>query len=268
MARSSSLHLGEAVGIAASSLWAHKLRSVLTLIGVVIGVAAVIAVVSLINGANQYVATKVFNLGADVFALAKQPSIVTNVDDFLEFQKRKRITMDDFDSIRARCKSCKQIGASIGGRVETRSGLNSLKDTNLRAWTPQMPELYDVDLVEGRHLTDADLRDAASVCLIVTDLVDNLLPGVDPVGKEIRWNNIACTVIGVGKKEGTSLGTSLANWVILPLTTYLKEYGCQQESIRVTARAGSAAKIQDSVDEVRQIMRGRNHLAYAMKDDF
>jgi len=268
MGRSSSLHLGEAVGIAASSLWAHKLRSVLTLVGVVIGVAAVITVVSLINGANQYVATKVFNLGADVFALAKQPSIVTNVDDFLEFQKRKRITMDDFDSIRALCKSCKQIGASIGGRVETRSGLNSLKDTNLRAWTPQMPELYDVDLVEGRHSTDADLRAAAPVCVIGTDLVDNLLPGVDPVGKEIRWNNIACTVIGVGKKEGTSLGTSLDNWIILPLTTYLKEYGSQQESLRVTARAASAGKIQDSVDEVRQIMRGRHHLAYAVKDDF
>ncbi len=268
MQRNSRLHLGEAVGIAASSLWTHKLRSVLTLVGVVIGVAAVIAVVSLINGANQYVATKVFNLGADVFALAKQPSIVTNVDDFLEFQKRKRVTFDDYDAIRAQCKSCKQIGASIGGRVETRSGLNSLKDTNLRAWTPEMPQLYDVDLLEGRHITEADLRAAAPVCVIGTDLVDNLLPGVDPVDKEIRWNNISCTVIGVGKKEGTSLGTSLDNWIILPLTTYLKEYGSQQDSLRVTSRAASAAKIQDSVDEVRQIMRGRHHLAYAAKDDF
>src|SRR5215469_15440220 len=204
MARSSSLRLGEAVGIAASSLWAHKLRSVLTLIGVVVGVAAVIAVVSLINGANQYVATKIFNLGADIFALAQQPSIVTNMDDFLEFQKRKHITMDDFDSIRALCKSCKQVGASIGGRVETRSGLNSLKDTNLRAWTPQMPELYDVDLVEGRHTTDADLRAAAPVCTVGMDIVENLLSGVDPVGKEIRWNNFQCQIIGVGKKQGTS----------------------------------------------------------------
>jgi putative ABC transport system permease protein len=268
MAKNANLHLSEAISIAASSLWAHKLRSVLTLIGVVIGVAAVIAVVSLINGANQYVATKVFNLGADVFALSKQPSIITNVDDFLEFQKRKRITFDDYDAIRNECKSCKAIGASIGGRVETRSGLNSLKDTNLRAWTPQMPELYDVDLVEGRHTTEADLQSAAPVCVIGTDLVDNLLPGVDPVGKEIRWNNIACTVIGVGKKEGTSLGTSLDNWIILPLTTYLKEYGSQQDSLRVTARAGSAEKIQDSVDEVRQIMRGRHHLSYTSKDDF
>src|SRR6266852_3054358 len=237
MANTSTMNLKEAVTIATSSLWAHKLRSVLTLIGVVIGVAAVIAVVSLINGANQYVATRVFRLGADVFGVSRQPSIITNVDDFLEFQKRKRLTIDDFVAVRELCKSCKEIGASLGGRVETKSGLNSLKDTNLRAWTPQMAELYDVDLVAGRHITDTDLQEAASVCVI-------------------------------GKKEGTSLGTSLDNWIILPHSTYKKEYGTQQDSLRITARAASAAKIQDSVDEVRQIMRGRRHLAYGKKDDF
>ena len=263
-----TLHWGEAVSIAAASLWAHKLRSVLTLIGVVIGVAAVIAVVSLINGANEYVATKVFNLGADVFGLAKQPPIITNVDDYLEFQKRKRITYEDYEAVVAECKSCKQIGASLGGRVEIRRGLNSLKDTNLRAWTPPMAELYDVDLTEGRHITDADLHAASPVCVIGTDIVENLMPGIDPIAKEIRWNNITCQVIGVGKKEGSSLGTSLDNWIILPLTTYMKDYGSQQDSLRVTARANSAARIQDSVDEVRQIMRGRHHLAYQAKDDF
>ena len=263
-----TLHWGEAVSIAAASLWAHKLRSVLTLIGVVIGVAAVIAVVSLINGANEYVATKVFNLGADVFGLAKQPSIITNVDDYLEFQKRKRITYEDYEAVVAECKCCKQIGASLGGRVEIRSGLNSLKDTNLRAWTPPMAELYDVDLTEGRHITDADLHGASPVCVIGTDIVENLMPGIDPIAKEIRWNNITCQVIGVGRKEGSSLGTSLDNWIILPLTTYMKDYGSQQDSLRVTARANSAARIQDSVDEVRQIMRGRHHLAYEAKDDF
>src|SRR5947207_15036245 len=100
MARPSTMNFYEAVAIATSSLWAHKLRSVLTLLGVVIGVAAVIAVVSLINGANQYVATKVFNLGADVFWVSKQPSIITNVDDRLEFQKRKRIDSDDYNAIK------------------------------------------------------------------------------------------------------------------------------------------------------------------------
>jgi putative ABC transport system permease protein len=261
------MHLTEAVSIATSSLWAHKLRSVLTLIGVVIGVTSVIAVVSLINGANQYVATRVFRLGADVFGLSKQPSIITNVDDFLEFQKRKRITYEDFEAVRDLCQSCKEVGAALGGRVQTKSGLNSLTDTNLRAWTPQMAELYDVDLVAGRHITDTDLRDASPVCVIGQDLVENLLPGVDPIGKEIRWNNTPCQVIGIGKKEGSALGTSLDNWIILPLNTYNKENGNQQDSLRVTVRAG-AASIQASVDEVRQIMRGRHHLAYGSKDDF
>jgi putative ABC transport system permease protein len=262
------MNFTEAVAISTSSLWAHKLRSVLTLIGVVIGVASVIAVVSLINGANKYVATRVFRLGADVFGLSRQPSIVTNVDDFLAFQKRKIITYDDYEAIHELCKSCKGVGASLGGRIEAKSGANSLKDTNLRAWTPEMPELYDVDLVEGRHITEADLHSAAPVCVIGMDLVDNLLPGLDPVGKEIRWNNNPCEIIGVGKKEGSSLGTSLDNWVILPLSTYRKDFGNQQDSLRVTARAMSAAKIQETVDEVRQIMRGRHHLSYGTKDDF
>jgi putative ABC transport system permease protein len=262
------MNLGEAVEIATSSLWAHKLRSLLTLLGVVIGVAAVIAVVSLINGANQYVTTKVFNLGADVFGLSKQPSIITNVDEFVEFQKRKRILWDDYEAVRDLCKSCKEVGAAQGGRAETKSGLNSLKDTNLRAWTPEMAHLYDVDLVAGRHLTQSDLQGASSVCVIGWDLVENLLPGVDPMEKEIRWNNIPCTVVGVGKKQGSTLGTSQDNWIILPLTTYRNNFGTQRDSLRVAVRAESAARIQDSVDEVRQIMRGRHHLPFNAKDDF
>src|SRR5215470_7473158 len=127
MARPSTMNLSEAVAIASSSLWAHKLRSVLTLIGVVIGVAAVIAVVSLNNGANQYVATKVFNLGADVFGVSFQPSIVRSVDEWLEFQKRKRLNWDDYRAIKDQCKSCKEVGASLGGRVEVRSGVIRLK---------------------------------------------------------------------------------------------------------------------------------------------
>ena len=96
------MHFTEAVAIATSSLWMHKLRSVLTLLGVVIGVTSVIAVVSLINGANQYVATRVFRLGADVFGLSKQPSIVTNVDDFLEFKSADA----SLTKITRRCGRC------------------------------------------------------------------------------------------------------------------------------------------------------------------
>src|SRR5260370_14560812 len=163
MPRASTMHFTEAVAIATSSLWAHKLRSVLTLIGVVIGVTSVIAVVSLINGANQYVATRVFRLGADVFGLSKQPSIITNVDDFLEFQKRKRITYEDFEAARDLCNSCKDVGAVLGGRVEAKSGLNSPKDTNRLAWAPQMTELYGFLLVARPHIPETDVRDTPPI---------------------------------------------------------------------------------------------------------
>jgi putative ABC transport system permease protein len=261
------MNLGEAMEIAAASLWAHKLRSALTLLGVVIGVTSVIAVVSLINGANSYVATKVFNLGADVFGVAKQPYIVTNVDDFLEYQKRRKITLEDYEAVREQCRSCSDVGASVGGRMETRSDLNSLKDTNLRAWTPSMARLYDVELESGRHMTDNDYQGTAPVCVIGWDLVENLMPGVDPLGKEVHFENNVCQVIGVGKKVGTVLGQSRDNWIIIALTAYRKSYGTQ-DSVRITCRTANAARIENSEDEVRQIMRGRRHLGYGAKDDF
>src|SRR5579872_4187294 len=107
------MHILEAMRIALQSLWANKLRSLLTLLGVVIGIASVIAVVTFINGINGYVAEKIFNLGADVFIISKQANVITNVDQFLEAQKRKNLTLEDFEAVRENCKSCKTVGASV-----------------------------------------------------------------------------------------------------------------------------------------------------------
>src|SRR5664280_2669476 len=106
------MNIAEAIRIALLSLWANKLRSVLTLLGVVIGVAAVIAVVTFVNGINGYVAEKIFNLGADVFILSKAPNVITNVDTYLESQRRKEITLDDYDAVAAGCSACRFVGAS------------------------------------------------------------------------------------------------------------------------------------------------------------
>src|ERR1700746_3237630 len=100
----------EAVKIALQSLWANKLRTILTLLGVVIGVASVIAVVTLVNGANRYVATKVNKYGADVFTISKQPQIITNYADYVRFQKRKNITLDEYRYLSDNCKHCEQVG--------------------------------------------------------------------------------------------------------------------------------------------------------------
>src|SRR6059058_1953967 len=106
------MHIIEAMRIALQSLWANKLRSVLSLIGIVIGVASVIAVMTFINGINGYVAEKIFRLGADVFKITKQPTVITSADQFLEAQKRKNFTLDDYRYVLEHCKSCKVVGAN------------------------------------------------------------------------------------------------------------------------------------------------------------
>src|SRR3954462_7512315 len=109
----STMNFTEAVLIALSSLRANRLRSILTLLGVVIGVTTVITVVSFISGLNNYVETKIFNLGPDVFIVSKASQVITSLDEFLESQKRKMITMDDMDAVRAGCASCKAIAAAF-----------------------------------------------------------------------------------------------------------------------------------------------------------
>ena len=129
----------EAIRIALQSLWANKLRSVLTLLGVVIGVAAVIAVVTFVNGINGYVAEKIFNLGANVFIVSKQPNVVTDVDDFIEGNKRKDLTLDEYREAAAGCAACQVVGAGIrnfNGKVVY--GTQNSTDTWIRGWTPTM----------------------------------------------------------------------------------------------------------------------------------
>src|SRR5713226_3236203 len=112
MAERATMSFGEAIEIAAGSLWTHKLRSVLTLLGVVIGVTSVIAVVSFIHGLNRYVAEKVFNLGADVFLVNRGPIIALKIEDYLETQKRKKLVMEDYEAVREVCQACLAVGAA------------------------------------------------------------------------------------------------------------------------------------------------------------
>jgi len=268
MDRRATMGFGEAVEIAAASLWTHKLRSVLTLLGVVIGVTSVIAVVSIINGLNSYVAEKIFNLGADVFLVNRGKTIITNIDDYLVEQKRRKLTMEDYEAVRDACRSCKDVGAAIRKEgSEVKYGQNYLRDSILRPWTPSMARIYDIEIASGRHITDADMRSTASVCAVGWDIVDNLFPNVDPIGKEIRVDGEVCQVIGVGKKLGSALGQSRDNWVILPISRYQKSFGTDQ-SIRIWGKAHSPERLDATIDEVRQILRGRRHLAYGAKDDF
>jgi putative ABC transport system permease protein len=260
----------EAIRIALQSLWANKLRSILTLLGVVIGVAAVIAVVTFVNGINGYFAEKVFNLGADVFLVFKVSPAVTNVDHFLEGEKRKDLTMEDYQAVAEACRHCEFVGAFVrtdSGHVKY--GEQSSSDTMVRGVTPAMPNILDLDLSAGRMLTPNDVNSTASVAVIGTDIVDNLLPGTDPLGKEIRIDGWTYTVIGVGKKKGKSLGQSLDNFAMIPITSYLKQYGTHRANIRISGKAeGVGSALETAMDETRVALRSRRHDAPGADDSF
>ncbi len=262
------MSFGEAAKIAMASLWAHKLRTVLTLLGVVIGVTSVIAVVSLIGGLNAYVADKVFNLGADVFLVSRGPLVTLNVDDYMKTQKRRKLKMDDYEFVRDNCKSCTAIGAELThGNSKVQYGTDYIENTNVMGWTEEMPDLENYDLDSGRHINLTDVEHRSPVCTVGYDIQDKLFPGVDAIGREIRVDTSLCQIIGVGKKLGTVFGASRDNWVEVPITTFQKTYG-SDNSLTIWGKGQGVDTMQQSMDEVRSLLRGKRHLAYNTADDF
>jgi putative ABC transport system permease protein len=263
------MHTFEAIRIALQSLRANKLRSALTLLGVVISVAAVIAVVTFVSGINGYVAEKVFNLGTDVFIISKVSPVITNVDQLLEGEKRKNIEIEDYQAVLEGCKHCSMVGASVGnGNGHVKNGQQELSDCRIRGLTASMPAILDIDLDRGRMVNDADNNNRSNVAVIGTDVVDNLFPGSDPLDKEIRLEGQVYRVVGIGKKQGTTLGQSRDNYVLIPISTYLKQYGTHT-SIFISAKAnGVGAQLQSAIDDARVILRSRRHDPPGQPDSF
>ena len=262
------MEFAEGFRIALQSLWANKLRTVLTLLGVVIGVASVIAVVTLVNGANVYVATKINKQGADVFTISQQPAFTTSYKEYLKYQKRKVISLDEYRSIQSECSLCLQVGAmqATTGKIVYRA--QSSTDTTIRGYTTLMPEMQNLNIVEGRSLTQADEEHAASVAIVGSDIEENLLKGEDPIGKEIRVGGVPYTIVGLGEKQGKTLGQSQDNWVAVPLTGYQKTYGTAK-SVTIYSKAPSGAEAMEvASDQARLIMRGMRHDRPGEEDSF
>jgi len=264
------MRAAEAIKIALQSLWANKLRSCLTLLGVVIGVAAVIAVVTFVSGINGYVAEKIFNLGADVFIMFKVSPAVTNVDHYIEGQKRKDLTMDDYRAVQEGCKLCAYVGAyARNNSGHVKYGEQALSDTIVQGMTPAVAITQDADIDSGRMINETDLDNDSPVVVVGTDIVDNLMPGVDPIGKEIRIDGWIYRVIGVGKKKGSTFGQSLDNWVFMPLSSWFKQYGVYNSNMRISAKAvGTGAVLDEAMDEARVIVRARRHDLPGGEDSF
>jgi putative ABC transport system permease protein len=262
------MHYTEAFKLALQSLWGNKLRSILTLIGVVMGVASVIMVITLVNGANRYVSTKLSGYGADVFTVSRMSAVIFSAEDYFKYQKRKIIRIEDYQAVRDECQSCAEVGTLLSKSTNVVYNGHSSNNTEVRGYTWNMLALNNIDIAFGRGFTPADEDKGTHDAIIGYDIIDNLMPDGDPIGKELRVDGIPYTIVGVGERQGKTLGQSQDNWVAVPISTYQQTYGFN-DSLTIYARAnGNAEVMERAEDEVRVIMRARRHDAVGTPDDF
>src|SRR3984957_20678706 len=260
--------LTEAFKLALQSLWANKLRTILTLIGVVMGVASVIMVITLVNSANLWVSTKLSGYGADVFTVTRMSAVIFSPEEYFKFQKRKFVRIEDYEAIRDQCAQCTEVGALLNKSTNVVANGHSSNNTDVRGYTWTMLSLNNLDIALGRGFTPADQEHATHNVIVGYDIVNNLLGDGDPIGKEIRADGIPYTIIGVGDRQGKTFGQSQDNWVAVPITTYQQIYG-YNDSVDIYARAGGGSLgMVRAEDEARVIMRSRRHNAPGAADDF
>ena len=262
------MQLIEAFKLALQSLWGNKLRTILTLIGVIMGVASVIMVITLVQGAKRYISTKLSGYGADVFTVTRMSSVIMSPEEYFMYQKRKIVHMDDYQALKSNCSQCSEVGALLSKSTKVVYNGHSSNNTDVRGYTWTMLALNNIDIALGRGFTPIDDERATKVAVIGYDIVDNLMGDGDPIGKEIRVDGVPYTVVGVGDRQGKTLGQSQDNWVAVPITTYQQIYG-YNDSVDIYARvAGGAQVMVEAEDEARVLMRTRRHVAVGAKDDF
>jgi putative ABC transport system permease protein len=259
---------GEAVRIALTSLRANKLRSLLTVLGILIGVSSVIAIVAITEGLDRYMSEKVLELGTRSFRLQRGPDIITNHEQWMAVMRRKRINLADLEAMRKACTLCSEVGAQVDTGGSVKRGRVIQKNVALNGITENISRIGSIrELAAGRHIVQQDIDQAAMVAVIGTDLVDAFFGTMEPIGKEIDVDGHPLKVVGVAEKKGAVFGQSQDNFVWMPISTFQKLYGARR-SLAISAEASSMATFEAAQDQMRVAMRARRHLTYEKPDDF
>jgi len=262
------MELAEALKVALQSLWANKMRTVLTIIGMVIGIASLIAVITLVQGAKWWVINKIATKGSNTLTVTKLPAVIMTPQEYLKDNKRKDLTYRDYLYLQQTCTLCQSIGAELSSSGTVISGKQSSNNTDVNGWTASMEQINDLKVVQGRPLTQMDDELGTHDIIAGYDIVHNLLPNMDPIGQELRVDGEAYTVVGVGERQGAIFGQSQDNYVDMPLSTYLHTHG-EHESIEISAAASTApGALDNAIDQVRALLRARRHDLPGTDDDF
>jgi len=259
----------EAFWIAVEALRSHKMRSFLTLLGVVIATTTLIVVMSIVNGMNVYIATKIANLGTNTFVV-HQFKWAQSYDYFVKALRRnKPIRLDDYEFLRDNLAGYQHISAlaQLEPGPEARYKGHVIDEVNLMGLTPSHMDIGREKVQYGRYLSDQDYNHKTSVCFIGQDIVEKLFPGIDPLDKELLVGGHPFRVIGVAEKFGSIFGISQDNFVFIPLTTFRSFYMARPELV-VFIRAPDSKRITELEDETRVLMRARRHVPYNEEDTF
>ena len=265
--RAGLVTLLETLRLALESLRAHKLRSFLTLLGVILAVTTLVVVMSVVTGMNTYVADRIANLGANVF-LVDRFGIITSQDEYVKAQKRPLIEMVDYERLRDTMRTARAVAAEDDRNVQVRSGNVKMDNTDVMGVTYNFAEVRNINVAQGRFLTQADDEHHSEVVFLGSDVAKKFFPNVDPIGKNINAETHSYTVIGVAEPIGSAFGQSQDNYMMIPMGTYAKEWHRQRDWITVFVQAPAAELMPAAQDEARMLMRAWRHLPYDAKDNF
>jgi putative ABC transport system permease protein len=265
--RAGAVTMVETLRLSLDALRAHKLRSFLTLLGVILAVTTLVAVMSVVAGLNFYVADRVANLGANVF-LVDRFGIITSEVEWVKAQKRPLVTLEEFEWLRDNMKTASRVAAAGWVNTDIRSGSILLENTRVTGATADYTELRNIGLASGRYITEADDLHHSPICFIGTDVAKKFFPNVDPVGKTIRAGTHTYEVVGVATPIGSAFGQSQDNYMLIPLVTYYKEWHTQEDWLAIFIQAQNTEMMDASRDEATMLMRARRHLSWNAKDNF
>jgi putative ABC transport system permease protein len=264
----------EILKVAVAAIWAHKLRSALTLLGMIVGVTAFVTVVSLIQGFNVYIDEKIAGIGAKSFSVQRFNPFedFKDTDTIAAAQRRnKELTLDDYEYLKERAQLIGKIGAKARGTPSlVKRNDQVLEDVIVIGATANTSDIDNRTIADGRFFIDSENDGAARVAYVGADIATKLFPAGNPIGGEIDIRGLPFRVIGVEEVKGTVFGIPQDNFIVIPLKTYAVNYGplMRQRSLYFTATSKTDDQFNDAVEETRLLLRARRRLGPNEKDNF
>ena len=260
------MNLRESMGIALGGIRANKLHSFLTLLGIIIGVASVIAVVSFVEGLNRFVTQKLLNAGANVFVVDKY-GFITSQEAFDEASKNPDVTLDDADALRRGVRHASMVVAQAGSLAPIRYRNKVMKAVAVNGRSAGYDVVDDITIGQGRHLSELDDTERRAVAVIGPEVADELFGTLDPLGRLIRIDRYEFEVVGVTQAKGKIFGQSQDRFVTVPVQTFTK-YWQERGSLALAVKSVDQASLDLAQQEARNILRARRHQRPGQKDRF